>query len=51
MTCRDELVDGILSSKRAPKRVIELLLSFLSLWTVGSGLLLYNDDLRRLYRL
>ena len=31
--------------------IIVLLLSFLSLWTVGSGLLLYNDDLRRLYRL
>ena len=31
--------------------MVVILFSFLSLWTVGSGLLLYNDDLRRLYRL
>ena len=31
--------------------MVVILFSFLSLWTVGSGLLLYNDDLRRIYRL
>ena len=31
--------------------IVVFFLSFLSLWTVGSGLLLYNDDLRRIYRL
>ena len=31
--------------------MVVIFFSILSLWTVGSGLLLYNDDVRRIYRL
>ena len=31
--------------------MVVIFFSFLCLWTVGSGLLLYNNDLRRIYRL
>jgi len=31
--------------------MVVIFFSFLSLWTVASGLLLYDDNIRRLYRL